>query len=133
MNQPVEAPANPWVVSIKPKKADIPFGGYKAVFLGVEDCDITIGQAKEPRWRWRFKIATGPLAGTEVDDLTNRSISDKNKAGRIVSGFKGGELKNGDGVKAIVDGAVGKPWFIVWGQGQKGGIGVQAVSAPPEM
>ncbi|MBY0514065.1 MAG: hypothetical protein K2P78_09165 [Gemmataceae bacterium] len=129
MNQQAQAPVDPWVVSIKSKKADIPFGQYTAVFLGVEDCDIVKDNVKEPRWRWRFKIATGPLAGTEVDDITDRKLTGGNKPSRYVVGFKGGPLVNGDNMKAIVDGAVGKAWLVKWGQGTQKGIGIQDVSA----
>ncbi|MBX9626935.1 MAG: hypothetical protein K2X82_24250 [Gemmataceae bacterium] len=119
-----------WTVRVKPTKADIPYGPYQALFLGAEDCEIIPkGSATtEPRRRWSFRITAGPLAGTVIDTLTERKTSDLNKSGRLVAGFKGGPLKDGDRVKAIVDEAVGKPWTVVWGLGPKGGVGIQMVS-----
>jgi len=127
-------PVDPWTVVVKASKVDMPIGTYFADFLRVEQCTIALKDgAKEQRLRWWFKVSTGPQAGTEINDISDTVVSDRNKSGRIVGGLKGSELRHGESAKEHIDAAVGKKWLVQWGKGAQGGIGIQSVSAMPAM
>jgi len=131
-----QAAINPWVVQAAPlRRADIPLAAYMVTFAGWEDCvyDAKDGKGPMGKWRWRFKITAGPHAGVELTSMTAPSIHSGTTAGRLIEGLVGSPLKQGDDVKALVEGAIGKAYLAVWSKGPKGGVGVQSVSVPPAM
>jgi hypothetical protein len=128
MNQVV---SNPWLVQEAKKYVEVPPGMYLAEFAGVENKTLQDGSL---RWRWAWRITTGPLAGQYATALTHQNISPATHAGRLIEGLLGGPLKPGDDVKALVDACVGKPYLVSIQKGPKGGkAAVQTVGQPPQM
>lgn len=115
---------------------DVPPAAYLAEFKGVTDKTVNPvpGQPPETKWRFEFRISSGPHAGKTPPCLVGRKIGPNTHAGRLIAGFKGSPLAVGDNLPNIVQEAVGKTWLVNVAPGPQGGKpAVRFVSAPPQM
>jgi len=110
----------------------LPNGAYLAEFISV--AQFTNDKITEPRFKWAWKVATGPQSGREATALTDVKIICHTHAGRLIAGMSGHPLVVGDDVSSLIDGFKGKRFMVTISPGPKGGKpSVQTVSLPPDM
>jgi hypothetical protein len=109
---------NLWVVQEPKQIEQVPVGSYTADYQGVEEVTLKEGGK---RWRWSWKIKTGPLAGKLATALTDQSISPTKLAGVLIAGLLGRALQSGESVKAAIDACIGKTYLVSVQPGPKGG------------
>jgi len=123
--------ANAWIVQAPKQFTQVPVGFYHAAFVGVEEHKLQDGSLK---WRWTWKITTGPETGKIASALTERSINPNTHAGRLIAGLLGRVIVVGEDVQDAIDTCKGKVYTVSVQPGPKGGKpSVQSVGKPPQM
>jgi hypothetical protein len=86
------------------------------------------------RWRWSWRVATGPHTGKFASALTGKNLNPNSQAGGLIRGLLGRDLEVGENVKASIDACVGKRYLVSVAPGSRGGKpAVRSVNLPPEM
>ena len=113
-----------FVLTILP--GGVPVGIYQARFLSVEPTPADSAKGYGPGLRWTWEILSGPQAGQKASRTTTATPSQKNAAGKIISGLLGRPLQTGENVD--IGSLIGRPYLIVVAEGQSGGTRVESVT-----
>jgi hypothetical protein len=104
----------------------VPANSYLALFLGVED---THNDEYGAGLRWEFEVVSGPHKGAKTSRTTSQTPTLKNACGKMLAGITAKTLVPDEDID--LDAYIGKTFFIVVVNTEKGGTRIDSVSPPP--
>jgi|SRR5581483_3688268 len=115
--------ADPWTVTPpRPKYAALPEQAYVVSFQGWEDYAFPPKDKDDGlRWRWHWRVETGPHAGVATNSLTKRDLSVGGKAWGFAKVLIGHEPQVGESVRDALAAAVGTKVLGTVKRGPQGG------------
>lgn len=104
----------------------VPAGAYSARFAGVEPTPADPIKGYGPGLKWTWEVLSGPQAGQKASRTTQATPTQKNAAGKIISGLIGRPLQMGENVD--IGSLIGRTYLVVVAEGQSGSTRVESVA-----